>query len=138
MQRFFICPSSHVSNTEVSDQKPESSNLGSNLSMSSESKYLRVFLLLVSFLISFSGLTILLHQVLALSPPSNLLPILTISCKVKVSCGANKALMPLFVWPIVCRYHLLSTSVLLSPNLLLVTAMSYLPRVLFFFREGLC
>ncbi|KAM9175795.1 protein phosphatase EYA3 isoform 1-T4 [Mergus octosetaceus] len=27
---------SHVSNTEVSDQKPESSNLGSNLSMSSE------------------------------------------------------------------------------------------------------
>nr|XP_038023177.1 eyes absent homolog 3 isoform X6 [Anas platyrhynchos] len=28
--------SSHVSNTEVSDQKPESSNLGSNLSMSSE------------------------------------------------------------------------------------------------------
>lgn len=125
-----------MSNTEVSDQKPESSNLGSNLSMSSESKYLRVFLLLVSFLISFSGLTILLHQ--ALSPPCNLLPVLTISCKVKVSCGANKALMPLFVWPIVCRYHLLSTSVLLSPNLLLVTAMSYLPRVLFFLREGLC
>lgn len=125
-----------MSNTEVSDQKPESSNLGSNLSMSSESKYLRVFLLLVSFLISFSGLTILLHQ--ALSPPCNLLPVLTISCKVKVSCGANKALMPLFVWPIVCRYHLLSTSVLLSPNLLLVTAMSYLSRVLFFLREGLC
>ncbi|NXC20491.1 EYA3 protein, partial [Corythaeola cristata] len=34
---------SHVSNAEVSDQKPESSSLGSNLPMSSESKYLPKF-----------------------------------------------------------------------------------------------
>uniref|UniRef100_A0A8C0EAZ4 Eyes absent homolog n=1 Tax=Bubo bubo TaxID=30461 RepID=A0A8C0EAZ4_BUBBB len=32
----FVCPGSHVSNAEVSDQKPESSSLGSNLPMSSE------------------------------------------------------------------------------------------------------
>lgn len=36
----FVCSSSHVSNTEVSDQKAESSSLGSNLPMSTESEYL--------------------------------------------------------------------------------------------------
>jgi len=78
-------------------------------------------------------ITFVFHQVQTSSPLYN--PVHAVSCKVKACCGAYKALMSACV--MVNKYHFLSTFVLLSPNLQLVTAVSYLPCLLSSFGEGL-